>query len=114
MMLSMQCCEYISLHLTIVPTSKASGVPFDAKFLRLFEEVYRTYSLTRAAEHLGQEQPTVSIWLGKLRRCGCAVHAHSCSHRASRRVGIIHDFRRSRIESASVPVASLDRGMPEL
>jgi DNA-binding transcriptional LysR family regulator len=49
-------------------TSKASAVPFDAKFLRLFEELYRTHSLTRAAEHLGQEQPTVSIWLGKLRR----------------------------------------------
>ena len=51
-----------------MPTSKASAVPFDAKFLRLFEEVYRTHSLTRAAENLGQEQPTVSIWLGKLRR----------------------------------------------
>ena len=51
-----------------MPTSKASAVPFDAKFLRLFEEVYRTHSLTRAAENLGQEQPTVSIWLGKLRQ----------------------------------------------
>jgi DNA-binding transcriptional LysR family regulator len=40
----------------------------DAKMLRLFELLYTTGSVTRAAEQLGQSQPTVSIWLGKLRQ----------------------------------------------
>ena len=40
----------------------------DPKLLLLFEAMYRTRSVTRAAEALGQEQPTVSIWLSKLRR----------------------------------------------
>ena len=39
----------------------------DVKWLRLFEQVYETRSVTRSAELLGQSQPTVSIWLGKLR-----------------------------------------------
>jgi DNA-binding transcriptional LysR family regulator len=39
----------------------------DVKWLRLFEQVYATRSVTRSAEALGQSQPTVSIWLGKLR-----------------------------------------------
>jgi DNA-binding transcriptional LysR family regulator len=33
------------------------------KLLRLFELLYGTGSVTRSAEHLGQSQPTVSIWL---------------------------------------------------
>lgn len=40
----------------------------DAKLLRLFDVLYTTGSVTRAAELLGQSQPTVSIWLGKLRQ----------------------------------------------
>lgn len=40
----------------------------DVKLLRLFDLLYSTRSVTRAAEELGQCQPTVSIWLGKLRR----------------------------------------------
>jgi len=40
----------------------------DIKLLRLFELLYSTRSVTRSAEQLGQSQPTVSIWLGKLRR----------------------------------------------
>ncbi len=36
--------------------------------LVLFDEVYRTQSMTRAAERLGLSQPTASIWLAKLRR----------------------------------------------
>ena len=40
----------------------------DPKLLLLFEAMYRTRSVTRAAEALGQGQPTVSIWLSKLRR----------------------------------------------
>src|ERR1700712_1149680 len=39
----------------------------DVRWLRLFEQVYATRSVTRSAELLGQSQPTVSIWLGKLR-----------------------------------------------
>ena len=39
----------------------------DVKWLRLFEQIHETRSVTRAAEALGQIQPTVSIWLGKLR-----------------------------------------------
>ncbi|MEP6722201.1 MAG: LysR family transcriptional regulator [Variovorax sp.] len=40
----------------------------DIKLLRLFELLYSTRSVTRAAEQLGQAQPTVSIWLAQLRR----------------------------------------------
>lgn len=40
----------------------------DIKLLRLFDLLYSTHSVTRAAEQLGQSQPTVSIWLARLRR----------------------------------------------
>src|SRR3954469_8458157 len=40
----------------------------DPKLLLLFEALYQTGSVSRSAERLGQGQPTVSIWLGKLRR----------------------------------------------
>lgn len=40
----------------------------DPKLLRLLDLLYTTRSVTRAAEQLGQSQPTVSIWLGRLRR----------------------------------------------
>ncbi len=43
-------------------------VPRDARMLVLFDEIYRTHSMTRAAERLGLSQPTASIWLSKLRR----------------------------------------------
>jgi DNA-binding transcriptional LysR family regulator len=36
--------------------------------LILFDEIYRTQSMTRAAERLELSQPTASIWLAKLRR----------------------------------------------
>jgi len=39
----------------------------DTKLLRLLDLLYSTGSVTRAAELLGQSQPTVSIWLAKLR-----------------------------------------------
>ena len=39
----------------------------DPKLLRLFDLLYSTHSVTRAAQQLGQSQPTVSIWLGQLR-----------------------------------------------
>lgn len=38
------------------------------KLLRLFELLYSTNSVTRAGEAMGQSQPTVSNWLGRLRR----------------------------------------------
>ena len=40
----------------------------DPKLLRLLDLLYTTRSVTRAAEQLGQSQPTVSIWLGRLRK----------------------------------------------
>ncbi len=40
----------------------------DARHLVLFDEIYRGQSMTRAAEKLGLSQPTVSIWVGKLRQ----------------------------------------------
>lgn len=39
----------------------------DLKLLQLFDLLYDTRSVTRAAEQLGQSQPTVSIWLARLR-----------------------------------------------
>jgi DNA-binding transcriptional LysR family regulator len=40
----------------------------DVRLLRLFDLLYSTRSVTRSAESLGQAQPTVSIWLNRLRR----------------------------------------------
>lgn len=40
----------------------------DVKHLRLFDLLYSTHSVTRASELLGQSQPTVSIWLARLRK----------------------------------------------
>ncbi|MGI4792745.1 MAG: LysR family transcriptional regulator [Janthinobacterium lividum] len=40
----------------------------DERLLRLFDALYATRSVSRAAERLGQAQPTVSIWLGRLRQ----------------------------------------------
>jgi DNA-binding transcriptional LysR family regulator len=40
----------------------------DVRLLRMFDLIYSTRSVTRAAEQMGQKQPTISIWLGKLRR----------------------------------------------
>lgn len=44
------------------------SVPRDARMLVLFDEIYRTQSMTRAAVRLNLSQPTASIWLAKLRR----------------------------------------------
>ena len=52
-----------------IPVEDASQVgELDIRWLRLFEQIHETRSVTRAAEMLGQSQPTVSIWLGKLRQ----------------------------------------------
>jgi len=39
----------------------------DLKLLQLFDTLYDTRSVTRAADQLGQSQPTISIWLKQLR-----------------------------------------------
>lgn len=41
---------------------------FDMELLTVFQEIYSTGSITRAAENLGMAQPTVSTALAKLRR----------------------------------------------
>jgi DNA-binding transcriptional LysR family regulator len=48
-------------------TVSADAELLDIKLLRLFDLLYSTGSVTRAAEQLGQSQPTVSIWLSRLR-----------------------------------------------
>jgi DNA-binding transcriptional LysR family regulator len=40
----------------------------DIKLLRLLDQLYTTRSVTRSAQALGQSQPTVSIWLARLRQ----------------------------------------------
>jgi DNA-binding transcriptional LysR family regulator len=40
----------------------------NGKLLRLFDMLYSTGSVTRCAQRLGQSQPTISIWLAKLRK----------------------------------------------
>ena len=40
----------------------------DVKLLRLLDQLHTTRSVTRAAEALGLSQPTISIWLGQLRK----------------------------------------------
>jgi len=47
------------------PTEWSAPEP---RLLRLMEQLYVTRSVTRSALALGQSQPTVSIWLGRLRR----------------------------------------------
>jgi DNA-binding transcriptional LysR family regulator len=51
-------------------SKSANGAPalLELKLLQLFDVLYTTRSVTRAADVLGQSQPTVSIWLAKLRR----------------------------------------------
>lgn len=51
----------------IAPETRDASL-LDAKLLRLFDLLYATGSVTRTAEQLGQSQPTISIWLARLRR----------------------------------------------
>ena len=56
------------------PSAQDALGELDVRWLRLFEQIHVTRSVTRSAELLGQSQPTVSIWLGKLReRLGDAL-----------------------------------------
>jgi DNA-binding transcriptional LysR family regulator len=45
----------------------ATPLPVESSLLVLFDEIYRAQSVTRAAEKLQLSQPTVSVWLSKLR-----------------------------------------------
>jgi DNA-binding transcriptional LysR family regulator len=40
----------------------------DPRLLRLFDALFTTGSVTKAADKLGQSQPTISIWLARLRQ----------------------------------------------
>ena len=40
----------------------------EPRLLRLFDALFATGSVTKAAEKLGQSQPTISIWLARLRK----------------------------------------------
>lgn len=50
------------------PIAIAAAPLLESHLLQLMDALYATQSVTRAAEQLGQSQPTVSIWLGRLRR----------------------------------------------
>ena len=62
----MMCNTYYCISQSWNPNS--ASLPRDARMLVLFDEIYRTQSMTRAAERLDLSQPTASIWLSKLRR----------------------------------------------
>ena len=68
-------------------TGLLDGIPRDARHLVLLDEIYRCQSMTRAAQALGLSQPTVSIWLSKLRRqlARSAVRPHLHRRRGLRR-----------------------------
>lgn len=63
----MQCYQYGLLCFAIMEP-ELGAVPRDARMLVLFDAIYRTQSMTRAADRLDMSQPTASIWLSKLRR----------------------------------------------
>ncbi|POF96809.1 LysR family transcriptional regulator [Pseudomonas putida] len=52
--------------LRIAMTATLEALP-EPKLLQLFDVLYQCRSVTRAAEQLGQSQPTISIWLARLR-----------------------------------------------
>ncbi len=49
-------------------TESGDATLLEPKLLRLLDLLYTSKSVTRAAEQLGLSQPTVSIWLARLRR----------------------------------------------
>ena len=46
----------------------SAGDALETRLLVLFDQLYRTRSVTRAAEQMALSQPTISVWLAKLRR----------------------------------------------
>src|SRR4030095_7780665 len=66
----MQCVQLISLRNAMKPASH-TGLDdslADPRLLRLLDVLYRTRSVTKAADALGLSQPTLSIWLAQARR----------------------------------------------
>jgi DNA-binding transcriptional LysR family regulator len=63
----MQSTEWIKLRFAMNKADTADNALPEVHLLRLFDLLYSTHSVTRAAEQMGLSQPTVSIWLGKLR-----------------------------------------------
>lgn len=52
-----------------VPDDRGTDdAPLDPRLLRLLDLLYRTRSVTKAADALGLSQPTLSIWLAQARR----------------------------------------------
>ena len=99
---------------TAVPADAGPGLgELDVKWLRLFEQIYATRSVTRSAEVLGQSQPTVSIWLGKLRdRLGDALFVRTPegmlpTPRAQALIGPVREALRALAEIAA-PQAPFD------
>jgi len=60
--------QYVILQIAMETPDTHDAALLDAKLLRLFDVLYTTGSVTRSAEILGQSQPTVSIWLQRLRQ----------------------------------------------
>jgi len=60
------------------PTNTGTGM-VSVKLLCLFDLVYSTRSVTRAGEQMGQSQPTVSNWLGRLRTVAQRRNRRLCS-----------------------------------
>lgn len=52
----------------VPPHTEVDEELLDVRLLRMFELIYDLRSVTRAAEKMGQKQPTVSIWLSRLRQ----------------------------------------------
>jgi DNA-binding transcriptional LysR family regulator len=62
----MRAIQRIAIHNACVLAPE--DVLLDPKLLKLLDLLHRTRSVTQAAELLGQSQPTVSIWLARLRK----------------------------------------------
>ena len=95
-----------------LPAQDAIG-ELDVRWLRLFEQIWATRSVTRSAELLGQSQPTVSIWLGKLRgRLGDALFVRTAegmlpTPRAQALAGPVRDALRA-LGAIAAPQAPFD------
>jgi DNA-binding transcriptional LysR family regulator len=61
--------KYTPLRINMWSHAMQADLPLlDIKLLQLMDLLHSTGSVTRSAELLGQSQPTVSIWLGRLRK----------------------------------------------
>jgi DNA-binding transcriptional LysR family regulator len=60
--------EMCILHGAMNKRANTDPTLLDLKLLQMFDLLYSLQSVTRTALQLGQSQPTVSIWLGRLRR----------------------------------------------